>query len=181
MSPGRLKSRALRPTCSDRSTLRRPKTAAGLKIVFDWQEPAWNSVFTWDSAPWTGARPSPWLGLDPELAKCICSCSVAAQSPKPVRVARCRQRRNSPPPLFLRIRACVTIQNMGVLSGPEPEWFSGRVHPSPAAWSAHEASRPCRKKRQFLSDLQRCILRKTVVLPGNPERRELPKLRFQEP
>lgn len=38
------------------------------------------------------------------------------------------RRRTSPPPLFLRIRACVTIQNTGLLSGPEPRWFSGRVH-----------------------------------------------------
>lgn len=41
-----------------------------------------------------------------------------------------------------RVCLCITIQNTGVLSGPKPEWFSGRVHPPPAAWSAHEASLP---------------------------------------
>ena len=49
------------------------------------------------------------------------------------------QRRLSPSSLFLRIQACVTIQNTGVLSGLEPGWFSGRVHSPPrglvGAWS----------------------------------------------
>ena len=31
-----------------------------------------------------------------------------------------------------RVCLCITIQSMGVLSGPEPGWFSGRVH-----WPPH--------------------------------------------
>ncbi len=41
-------------------------------------------------------------------------------SPKSVRVSGCRRKRNSPLSLFLRIRACVTIQNIGLVE-PESE------------------------------------------------------------